>query len=492
MGSQTVVFAGVLLYLVLILTVGIVAARRAKSADDFLVAGRRLPIWLCAATVTATFFGSGTIIGAAGAAYEGGFLAVIADPFGAALCVILAGIFFVRILRRMRLITVTDLFEIKYGTVAGMLSALALLITYIGWTGAQLVAFGLILHTLTGISTTAGMIIGTVIVLGYTSAGGMWAVALTDFVQIIILVVGLVIMLPIVVGDVGGWTAIASQFPEHSFRLIPLERTGAAWLEYLRAWIILGLGSIATQDLLQRAMSSRNEAVAQNAFYVAGFTYLTVGMIPVVLGLVGAVTLPGLADPEFVVPQLALDHLNPIALTVFVGALLAAIMSSADSALLAPATLLSANIVPFFKPDVSDRARLAWARYSIPVIGVCALVVALRAQTVYDLMLDAFSVNLVAIFVPFTAAIWWPKANRAGGLAAMVGGTLVWIAVTVWAPEWPGDLIGMAAAAVLLGVVTLLTQRLDPPRPLRDLDGQEVLAKDRLGTLGLRGRAKAS
>jgi SSS family transporter len=491
-GDQGVVFAGVALYLAVILVIGIVAARRAKSADEFMVAGRSLPIWLCAATVTATFFGSGTIIGAAGAAYEGGVLAVIADPFGAALCVLLAGLFFVRILRRMRLLTVTDLFEIKYGTLAGMISALALLITYVGWTGAQLVAFGFILHTLTGISTTAGMMAGTVIVLAYTTAGGMWAVALTDFVQILILVVGLVLMLPLVLADVGGWSTVAAQFPEHSFRLIPLERTGAAWIEYLRAWVILGLGSIATQDLLQRALSSRDERVAQNAFYVAGFTYLTVGMIPVVLGLIGAVTLPGLADPEFVVPQLAIDHLPPLALAVFVGALLAAIMSSADSALLAPATLLSANIVPFFKPDVSERARLAWARYSIPVIGLCALVVALKAQTVYDLMLDAFSVNLVSIFVPFTAAIWWPRANRAGALAAMIGGIAVWIGVSMRAPEMPGDLIGMAAAAVLMVVVTLLTQSIDPPRGLTDLDGNPVPLEDRLGTLSWREPATPS
>ncbi|MEM7415916.1 MAG: sodium:solute symporter family protein [Gemmatimonadota bacterium] len=485
MTDQAVVFAGVLVYLVVVLLIGVFAARQAKTADDFLVAGRSLPVWLCGATVTATFFGSGTVIGAAGAAYEGGLLAVIADPFGAALCVILAGFFFVRMLRRMRLLTVTDLFEIRYGTLAGMLSAIALMITYIGWTGAQLVAFGFVLHTLTGISTTTGMMAGTVIVLAYTSAGGMWAVALTDFVQIVILFVGLAIMLPLVLSDVGGWAVVAEQLPEHTFRLLPLERTGAAWLEYVRAWAIIGLGSIATQDLLQRALSSRDERVAQNAFYLAGFAYLTVGMIPVILGLIGAVTLPGLVDPEFVVPQLALEHLHPIALAVFVGALLAAIMSSADSALLAPATLVSANIVPFFKPDVSEKTRLMWARCSIPAIGVCALWVALRAQTVYDLMLDAFSVNLVGIFVPFAAAIWWSKANRAGALAAMFSGTATWAAAWVWAPDLPGDLMGMGVGALLMVAVSLATQRIDPPRPLTDIEGRRVGAGDRLGTLGL-------
>ena len=482
------VFAGVVVYLAAILIIGVVAARRAKTSDDFLVAGRSLPLWLCAATITATWFGSGTVVGAAGAAYEGGFLAVIADPFGAALCVLLAGLFYVRIIRRMRLLTVTDFFEIKYGALAGMLSAVALFIAYIGWTGAQLVAFGFILHTLTGVSTTAGMVVGAVIVLAYTSAGGMWAVALTDFVQILILIVGLVIMLPVVLVDVGGWSVVAEGLPEHTFRMIPLENTGGAWLEYIRAWAIIGVGSIATQDLLQRALSSRDERVAQNSFYIAGLTYVTVGMIPVFLGLIGSVVLPDLADPEFVVPQLAMDHLPPVLLAVFVGALLAAIMSSADSALLAPATLLSANIVPFFKADVTPEERLAWARYSIPVIGLVALVVALRAQTVYDLMLDAFSVTLVALFVPFTAGIWWSGSNRTGGLAAMIGGTVAW-APAPGAPLGTGlarrpDRDGGGGRAPPTGL-TPLTRRLDPPRPLLDRDRGARAAEGPLGDVGL-------
>ncbi len=486
MEARVPVLSGVAVYLVAMTLIGAWTARRTRSSDDFLVAGRNLPLWLCAATVTATWLGSGTVIGAAGAAYEGGLLAVIADPFGAALCVFLAGLFFVRTVRRMRLLTITDFFEIKYGVSAGLVASMALIVAYIGWTGAQLVAFGYILHTLTGISTTAGMVVAAVIVLIYTTAGGMWAVALTDLIQVGIIAVGLVITLVVVLGDVGGWGSIAPQLSPERFRMLPTERDAISWMNYARAWALLGLGSIASQDLLQRAFSSRDEKTAQNAFYVAGVAYLTIGLIPVVLGMVGSVTMPGLADPEFVVPELAAAHLHPIVLALFAGALLAAVMSSADSALLAPASLLSANVVPLLRPGLSERARLAWARYSVPVLGLVALCVALRAQTVYQLMLDAFSVTLAALFVPFAAGVWWRGANRFGGLASLMGGLVAWGLVSRLAPAWPADLMGAVVGVVLMVTVSLATRRADPPRPLRDRDGRMISMEGRVGFGGRR------
>lgn len=483
MSDRAVVLLGVGLYLVASAVIGFVAAKRIEGSDDFIVAGRRLPLWMTTATLMATWMGAGTAMGAAGAAYDEGFLGVIADPFGAALCLFLAGAFYIRVMRRMRLLTIVDFFDEKYGQLAGILSALALVAVYIGWTGSQLVAFGFVLHTLAGISTTAGIIVATIIVLAYTAAGGMWAVAITDFFQITILILGLAVILPLVVADGGGWDHIAAQLPEGTFRITPVEKDAASWLNYFRAWAVIGLGNIPAQDLMQRSLSAKNENVAQNAAYLAGFGYLTVGLIPVLLGIVGTVTLPGLENPEFVVPQLALEHLPALPMAMFIGALLAAIMSSADSALLAPASILGGNVVRYVAPDAREETVFAWTRWSVPVIGLIALTTALWSRSVYDLFVNSFSVLLVALFVPLTAGIWWKKANRTGAVAAMVTGVVVWLGATALAPELPGDVFGLAGSVVAMLVAAPLTQESDPPGELRDREGNVLPMADRLGRL---------
>ncbi|HJL51501.1 MAG TPA: hypothetical protein QF695_02570, partial [Arenicellales bacterium] len=161
------------------------------------------------------------------------------------------------------------------------------------------------------------------------------------------------------------------------------------------------------------------------------------------------------------------------------------IMSSADSALLAAASVFSTNILPLFKPEVSDRHRLLATRIAIPVFGSIAVYVALRVQVVYNLILDANSVILVCVTVPFIVGVWWPQANRSGALASMAMGFLIWFVAIIYVPEAPGDLLGLLAGLLTILIVTPLTQKLDPPKPLLDSEGKETEFKDRLGTLPL-------
>ncbi|TDJ30332.1 MAG: hypothetical protein E2O59_02685 [Gammaproteobacteria bacterium] len=490
MSSESIIFTGVAIYLVVMLIIGLYSAKRAGTAADFIVAGRRMPIWICSVTIIATWFGGGTMMGASGAAYEGGLLGVIADPFGGALALFLVGFFFVRIFRRLRLLTFIDFFQNRYGKTAATIAAIGSISSNIGWTGALLVAFGFVFQSLTGIPMEIGILGGAVVVFIYTVAGGMWAVALTDFVQMVVIAIGLVMLLVVVLIDVGGWGNIGPHLPEDTFRMVPLENAPGIWLTYFRAWVIFGLGDVTAQTLLQRAFSAKNEQVAQNSFYLAGFGYLSLGMIPVTLGIIASVTMPGLTDPETVIPELAIAHLHPVLIAIFVGALLAAIMSSADSALLAAASVFSINILPLFKPEASDRLKLIATRVAIPLFGCIAVYVALEVQVVYDLILDANSVILVCVTIPFIVGIWWPRANRTGALASMAMGFLTWFATILFAPELPGDLLGLMAGLVTVLIVVPLTQQIDPPRRLLNSDGEEVEFKDRLGTLPLFKRAE--
>ncbi|MDX1481434.1 MAG: sodium:solute symporter family protein [Woeseiaceae bacterium] len=483
MTTETTIFLGVAAYMLLMLVVGWYASRRTHTVDEFVVAGRGLPLWLCSMTVIATWFGGSTMMGGSGAAYSDGLLGVIEDPFGAALALLLVGFFFARLFRRMRIMTVADFMDQRYGKVAAMAVTIAQLFANIAWTGAILVAFGLIFESLTNIPLVVGIAAGAIVIFIYTAIGGMWAVAMTDFIQMLIIMVGLVALLVVLLIDVGGWGAIAPHLPENTFRMLPLEYTWENWLNYLRAWTIIGLVDISSQTLFQRVASAKSERVAQNAFYFGGLGYLFFGMMPVMIGIVASVSMPGLEYAEGVIPTLAVEHLHPLGVAIFVGALLAAIMSSGDSALLACSSLLARNVLPMVVRDPTPKLSLVVARLAIPACGTIAMLVAWNFQIVFDLMVDSNILGLAAIIVPFIAGVWWKRANRTGALSAMAAGLTTWLVTLFLWPALPADFMGLAASLIVMLVVTPLTQRSDPPRPLTDVDGNPLEATHRLGLL---------
>ena len=489
MTTETVIFLGAVAYMLIMLGVGYYASKRSHSVTEFMVAGRGMPIWLCSMTVIATWFGGAMMLGGAGAAYDDGMLGVIEDPWGGALALLLIGFFFARMFRRLRILTVVDFMEQRFDKVAAFGMVITTLFSNIVWVGAMLVAFGVVFESLTSIPMEQGIIGGAIVVFVYTAVGGMWAVAMTDFLQMLVIMIGLIVLLTVVMIDVGGWSAISPHLNENTFRMLPLENTGEEWLNYLRAWMIIGVVDISAQTLCQRVASAKDERVAQNSFYIASIGYLFFGMIPIFLGIIGSVTMPGLESPETIIPALAIEHLHPLAIAIFVGAMLAAIMSSADSALLASASVLAKNVLPLVKSDPSPKLSLLVARCAIPVCGVFALVVALEMQVVFDLMINANILGLAAIIVPFIMGLWWKKANRTGALSSMAAGISAWLITLYVAPELPADFIGLAASFITMLLVTPLTQKFDPPRELQDVDGNPVEISNRLGTLPLFGRS---
>ncbi len=476
------VLFGLGIYLLCMVAIGLYASRKVGTAEDFIVAGKRLSLPLCTGTLAATWFGGGICIGAASAAYQGGFLAVIADPFGAALCLFVAGFFYVRILRRMGLMTIASLFTTRFDKKAGLLASLCTIPAYVGWVASLMVAFGRILQSLTGIEPSTGILVAAAIVLLYTFAGGMWAVTLTDFVQVTILTLGLLILGPALLRDMGGWNALAAQIPAERFHLYPRNAGAADWFNYARDWLVIGLGNLAGQDLIQRSLSSRDEKVAYRSTYLAGILYMTVGLIPVFLGLAGSVILPNLANPDLVMMELALKYLPEAALILFVGALVSALLSSADSALLAPASVVGWDIMRFIKQDTSERTALLISRVSVLVFGLFALWLALDKTSVYDLMVDSWSVLLATLFVPLTGGIWWKKGNESGCLASIIVGFVSWQILLVTSPDLPADLLAVPFAALAFVMVSLFTQRSAPPKPLRDGQGELVAFSKRVGT----------
>ena len=315
----------------------------------------------------------------------------------------------------------------------------------------------------------------------------MWAVTITDFLQILILVLGLLVMLPLVIAACGGLSAYLSGVPEGSFNLMPPEGSGGLdWLNWFRAWIVLGLGNLAGQDLLQRSFASRDERVAQNSAYLSGIFYLTFGLIPLFIGLAGTILLPDLAleDPELVIPLMAKQFLPVPLMALFLGALIAAIMSSADSALLVPSSIIGQNLLRYFDPGVSQESVLKWSQRSVPFVGLLALGIALRLPKAYELLVESFALLLVVLFVPFMAGIWWKRANLPGALAAMGVGFLTYVILKIVTGNDAGDVVAVALAAIALVTVSLRTADRHPPRPLTDIEGRPINLKGRMGIPG--------
>lgn len=479
------ILTGLSIYILFTLVVGLYAGRQVRASSDFIVANRRLGIWLATGTLSATWFGGGIVVGAASEAYQKGFLGVIADPFGAALCLFLAGLFYVRILRRMKLTTIASFFEIRYGRQAGLIASLCTIPAYVGWVASLMVAFGRIIQAVTGLDSTLGICIGAGIVLIYTTVGGMWAVSLTDFIQVSVLTIGLLIITPLLLHDMGGWSTIRAQIPDSQFYLYPRNPEFSAWFKYARDWLVIGLGNLAGQDLIQRSLSSQDERVAQNSAYLSGILYLTVGLLPVFLGIAGAFVLPNLSDPDLVMMKLGMQYLPPLGVALFLGALVSALMSSADSALLAPASVIGWDLIRFFKPKIKDHQILKICRLCVPLLGTASLYLALTHKTVYSLMVDSWSILLATLFVPLTAGIYWSRANHPGALAGMLTGLLAWLIFLQLMPSLPADLMAVPVSLFFIIVVSRVTLSSIPPKPLIDNSKNLVPFKNKLGILRL-------
>ncbi len=439
-------WCGIGIYLLAMLAIGFWSSRRIKKMSDFLVAGRRLPLWMATATLLATWFGAGSSMGVAAKVYSDGVPAVIADPFAASVSLLIAGVFIVGMLRKAGCMTVTDIIERKYGRGCGAYASLWMLSVYIGWLGAQLRGIGIILNVLTGLDTNLGTLIGTAVVVIYTFAGGMWAVTLTDIVQVTLIIFGLILLVPGAVDMAGGREVLINSISTADISLAP--PTGGNFNDlvfYIGSWIIMGLGCSVGQDLVQRSLSSKTGGIAVASSVMSGFFYLMIGLIPITIGFAARLVLPqygitaemmtaagGELDDQ-VLPRMAmvvLGNMHPILLTFFLSALIAAIMSSADSSLLAGSSLLCKNVIGALWPQIKEKHLLLSTRLSTLLLTVVGLFFAIRVESIYKLMINSWASQLVIVFVPVVTALYIRGAGKAAGWATMLVSTVVWIGYT--------------------------------------------------------------
>jgi Na+/proline symporter len=438
------VLIGILAYLVLQFVLGIAVSRHIASESDYLLAGRRLGLALAAFSIFATWFGAETIVGAAGSIYSDGLAGGSADPFGYGLCLVVLGLVVAAPLWRRQYTTFGDLFRERYSLGVERLAVLLMVPTSVLWAAAQIRAFGQVVSAVSDVEVSIAITAAAVFVIIYTVAGGLLADVVTDFIQGIAVIVGLVVLIIAIGNAHGGVDELVAMIDVD--RLALFSTADATRWEILEAWAVPVCGSLLAVEMLSRILGCKTASVARNATFVGAAIYVTVGSIPVVLGLVGPKIAPGLEEPEQLVTVLAEQYLSTFAYVLFAGALISAILSTVDSCLLAAGSLVSHNVVVPLAPTLSERGKILSARIGVVSFGVLAYVIALYAGGIYELVATASAFGSAGIFVVGMFGLFSDLGGARSAYAALVSGMVVW-AAGEYVFGWPTPyLIALATA----------------------------------------------
>jgi solute:Na+ symporter, SSS family len=463
------------LYMAVTIAIGLLAARRVHNSKDYLIAGRSLPLYMNVATVFATWFGAETVLAVSATFAKDGLRGIPGDPFGASVCLVLAALLFARVFYRMNLLTIGDFYKHRYGKSVEVLTSVAIVGSYLGWTSAQMTALGLVIHVLSGaaIDLNTAIVLGAGIVLVYTLFGGMWSVAFTDLFQTVIILIGLTLV-AVVVGDLAGGASkvIEQAAAEGKFIMFPADMEAAGYWAMASAFFAFAFGSIPQQDVFQRMTSAKNEQTAVRGTLIGGAIYFCFAFVPIFIGYAALVAEPSLKelfaseDPrqiQRILPDLVLAKMPLWTQIMFFGALLSAILSTASGALLAPTALFTENVLRPFVPKMGDRQFLLTLRVILATFTCAALLFALNSKsTMYEMVQNAYNVTLVGAFVPLLAGAYWKHATTQGALASIVFGVGTWLAATQAgeAVPLPANLLGLFASALFMVLGSLAPQLL--------------------------------
>lgn len=451
------VLFSVMAYVLLQLAVCFFVTRRIHSESDYLLAGRSLGPGLAMMTIFATWFGAETCIGAAGAIYEEGLAGSRADPFGYAMCILIMGAVLAGPLWRRGLTTLGDLFRQRYGRGVEWLAVVLMVPTSVIWAAAQIRAFGQVLAATSTLGAEAAITIAAGVVIVYTALGGLLADAISDFIQGLVLIAGLLLLAVAMYFSLPEGATLAGMIDPAR---LSFRAEGESWLAVVEAWSIPILGSLFAQELIARILATRSPQLARRASLAATGLYVCVGLIPVTMGLIGPAFVASLDDPEHLLPTLAQRHLPVWLYVIFAGAIISAILSTVDSTLLAAGALTSHNLVLPLLRGPSEARKLRISRACVVGYGVVAWFLAIRAEGVYALVEEASAFGSAGIFVTALCALFLPWGGAPSAAAALVFGVTAYVlGAHIYALDFP--YLGSLCAAIC-GYALLLPLRMRP------------------------------
>jgi len=346
-----------------------------------------------------------------------------------------------------------------------MFSSAVIMISYLGWVAAQITALGLVFTLLThgAVSMTTGMIIGTAVVLLHIIFGGMWSVAITDFLQMIVVIIGLSLIAWFAADLAGGADKVVAMAQQRElFRLFPEAGDFHGWLFWVGAGITIMIGSIPQQDVFQRVMAAKDAPTAVRGPIIGGVMYFLFAFVPMFICVAAFVIMPDMAatllkeDSQKILPTLVIERMPLWLQIMFFGALLSAIMSTASATLLAPSTTFVQNILKNFVP-MTDKQELRAMKITLFAFTcvVLAYSIAMQGTPIYELVSLAYQFPVVGAFWPLVCGLYWKRSTTHGAIWSIVLGMSTWglLAYTPLGEVFPSVLGGflLAGAGMVIG-----------------------------------------
>ena len=480
----------------LIFYVGSYAAtlRKTDSATDVLLAGRNIPLWIAVFTMSATWIGGGYINGTAEYTANPDFgLIWVQAPWGYALSLVIGGVFFARKMRRYQFKTMLDPLAQRFGKRMGAILFIPALTGEIFWTSAILTALGTTFATVLGLDFTSAIILSAMIAIAYTALGGLWAVAFTDVLQMILLMFGLLLVLPYALDSVGGWNSAWATYQDKMGGLATFLPSKEALGSYYWFWwdyaLLLMFGGVAWQVYFQRVLSAKNETTAVWLSILAGVVCLIAATPAVIIGIVGSVAnwesfgVSSIENYAVTLPYVMRYLTEPWVATVGLGAIAAAVMSSVDSSILSASSMASWNVYrPLIRPNLTNEALTKVIKNAIWIIGISATLIALQVQSIYALWYLCSDFVYCILFPQLVMALFDKKANAIGSFAGFLvsfilrfggGEPVLGLPIFIDYPMiedgivlFPFRSLAMVSGLMTIFIVSRLTQKQSPPTPL--------------------------
>lgn len=425
-------------YLLLQLLIGLYVGKKIKSTDDYFLAGRNLGAPLVVFSLFATWFGSETCIGTAGAVYEDGLSGSRADPIGYALCLFFIGLFLAAKLWNKNTSTLGDFYHNRFGKSVEYLSLLVLIPTSLMWSAAQIRAFGQVLTTIAPVNIEIGIIFSVVFVMLYTSIGGLLGDIYTDFIQGIMIILGLILTLVITFTIHPEAITYLSNMP---MERLAFSKPDESLLQRIDRFAIPIIGSLITQELVSRVLAAKNIKIARNSAYIAAGLYLLVGTIPVILGLVGPYLHPNLEDSEQFLLSFAKSTLPDILYVIFAGAILSAILSTVDSIFLAVSALLSKNLFYPMMKNKTEKRKILVGRFIVILSGFVSMVMALNSEGIMELVEEASSFGSSGLTVMTIIGLYSSLGSSLAAIGALLVGIVISLCTSSFLPLISEELV---------------------------------------------------
>jgi len=448
----------IIAYFLAIIGIGVWSRRRAGSQDGFFVAHRRGTTPLITGSLLATAVGGSATVGMAGLGFKQGLTGawwLLVGSIG----LLILGSFFARKVRAAALYTLPELAEKQYGPGVGLAASILIVVAWVGVVAGQIVGAGKVLSILGVGSVAFWMIIFTVVLVTYAILGGQFSVIRTDVFQAGILFAGIFVALAIVFSHVGGVEGLRVSLPPNYFSFPVSPEFG--WKALLSLLILVGATYVVGPDMYTRLFCAKGEKTAQLSTFLAASLFLPVAFAITLIGMGARVLYPGI-PPEQAFPQVISGVLSPGLSGLILAALVAALMSSADTCLLSQSVILTEDIFKRFRPSISEGKSVLLTRLSLVVLGLIALGLAITLKGVISSLLFAYTIFTCGLVVPVIAGFYKQrlKVTSQGALAALIGGGMIGLVGKIPGLDIPlkGDLplIGFATSALLLFTVSFL------------------------------------